>query len=85
MEAGPVLKTQAKAIGAYVEQQRQLGKDVSNREAPELAAGISKAFRGYLPVCSVETEVAAWALIKAEVEKLIASYPTTFKQDMEIL
>ena len=47
--------------------------------------GINKAFRGYVPANDKENERAAWSLIKEEVEKLIAAYPTTLKEDQELL
>ena len=43
------------------------------------------AFRGFLPIVSVQNEIAAWKLISDMVDKSLAKYPTTLDQDFELL
>ena len=43
------------------------------------------AFHGYLPIVSVQNEIAAWKLISDTVDESLAKYPTTLDQDFELL
>ena len=46
---------------------------------------LDNAFKGYLPMISLENEVAAWSHISKVVDKALAKYPTTMEEDYEIL